>query len=157
MTLIATPLTSVEFEEWRVHQTREYARDKVASGAWSEHDALTRAEADNDTLLPDKEATVGQSVCRLELAATREPIGWIWVGRATEGPPNLAWLYDIELLPAHRGQGHGRAAMALAEAEARQLGCNRLGLHVFAQNTVARRLYESCGYTITDYCYAKSI
>ncbi len=77
-------------------------------------------------------------------------IAWIWVALATEGPPDLAWLFDIEILPEYRGQGHGRSVMRLAETEAKALGCSRLGLHVFATNKVAHLLYESCGYQVTD-------
>lgn len=157
MQLVATPLTAEQFTDWQAHHTREYARDKVASGAWNEDDALARAEADNATLLPNGLETTGHHIRRVEAAETHELIGWIWVGLPAEGPGELAWLYDIEIVPAHRGQGHGRAVMALAENEARQLGCTRLGLHVFAANAVARQLYESCGFEVTDYCYAKTL
>jgi ribosomal protein S18 acetylase RimI-like enzyme len=157
MPLVAQCLVPTEYEKWRDHQIREYARDKVANGAWSEAEALTRATADHESLLPDGLATLGHHIRRIVNSDTMDLIGYFWVGRASEGPPGLAWLYDIEIEPAHRGQGHGRAAMTLVESAARELGCHRLGLHVFATNTTARRLYESCGYTITNYNYAKDL
>lgn len=157
MPLVTTHLTPAQFDEWRAHQTREYARDKVANGSWSEPEALTRAETDTHTQLPQGNETPGHHIRRIEDQTTGELIGHIWVGRATEGAPGLAWLYDIEIVPTHRGQGHGRVAMTFAETEAKLLNCTRLGLHVFAQNSAARRLYESAGYKITDYCYTKSI
>ena len=156
MSLIAKPLPEPEYAAWRDHQIRAYARDKVSSGAWSEQEALTRATTDQDSLLPKGLQTHGHMICRIENESSAL-IGWFWVGLATENPPGLAWLYDIEIVPQFRGQGHGRAAMVLAESTARQLGCHRLGLHVFAHNPVARRLYESCGFTVTDYSYTKSI
>jgi RimJ/RimL family protein N-acetyltransferase len=154
--LIATPLPEPEYATWRDHQIQEYARDKVSNGAWSEPESLTRATADQDSLLPEGLQTPGHTICRIkDESATL--IGWFWVGLATETPPGFAWLYDIEIVPQFRGQGHGQAAMTLVESAARQLGCHRLGLHVFAHNPVARRLYESCGFAVTDYSYAKSI
>lgn len=156
MTLIATPLPESEYAAWRDHQIREYARDKVTNGTWNEQESLTRATADQDALLPEGLQTPGHLVFRVEDNSSTL-IGWFWVGLSTEGPPGLAWLFDIEIIPQFRGQGHGRGTMALAESAARQLGCHRLGLHVFAHNPVARHLYESCGYKVTDYSYAKSI
>jgi len=56
------------------------------------------------------------------------------------------WLYDIEVDERRRGQGLGRAALLLAEDVVRGGGGRELGLNVFANNTVARRLYDSLGY-----------
>ncbi|GAB5562690.1 MAG: GNAT family N-acetyltransferase [Synoicihabitans sp.] len=155
MRLMCIVPSSDQFEAWRVHQIRAYAREKVANGSWSELEAPARAEADNQALLPAGFETVGHHIRRIENSDTNELVAWIWVGLATSGPPDLAWLYDIEIVPEHRGQGHGKAVMHLAEQEARNLGCTRLGLHVFAANQVARQLYASSGYEVTDLCMEK--
>lgn len=47
--------------------------------------------------------------------------------------------------------------MLLAEDTTRACGADRLGLHVFASNTPALRLYESLGYTTTRYNLAKAL
>ena len=39
--------------------------------------------------------------------------------------------------------------MELAEAEARAEGATEIGLNVFGHNHVARKLYDSMGYTAT--------
>ena len=157
MRLIAIEPSPDEFSAWQTYQAREYSREKVASGAWSEASALARAEAENTTLLPNGFATTGHHIRRIENKDTQELIGWIWVSLATDGPPGLAWLYDIEIVPEHRGQGHGREFMRLAEIEAKRLGCTRLGLHVFATNKVAHHLYQSCGYEVTDISMVKDL
>ena len=61
----------------------------------------------------------------------------------------MAWVYNIEVDPAFRGRGYGRAAMILAEEEARSRGMTSLGLNVHGQNTVARSMYDSLGYGVT--------
>ena len=155
MRLTAVPPHPDEFAAWNAHQIREYAREKVANGSWSEREAPARAKAENKTLLPQGFATNGHHIRRIEDQDTGNLIAWIWVALATEGPPDLAWLFDIETLPEHRGQGLGRSVMQLAEAEA--LGCTRLGLHVFATNKVAHHLYESCGYQVTDLSMVKAL
>ena len=56
------------------------------------------------------------------------------------------FIYDIYVDPAWRGRGLGRAAMLLADEEARVRGIRRVELNVFGGNAVARRLYLSLGY-----------
>jgi ribosomal protein S18 acetylase RimI-like enzyme len=62
----------------------------------------------------------------------------------------MGWVYDIGIEAAFRGLGYGRAAMRLAEDEARLRGMTSLGLSVHGQNIVARCLYESIGYPVTE-------
>lgn len=53
----------------------------------------------------------------------------------------------ISLLPAARGQGIGRAAMAALEAAARdELGLRKLLLQVRSDNTPALKLYDAVGW-----------
>jgi ribosomal protein S18 acetylase RimI-like enzyme len=78
-----------------------------------------------------------------------EVVGWIWVGPFAEGS-DAWWVWDVEIDEHHRGAGHGRAAMQLAEQEAARHGAATLGLNVFGYNEVARRLYESLGYETTS-------
>ena len=76
-------------------------------------------------------------------------VGWLWLGlSAPDGDPLMAWVYDVEIDPAYRGRGYGRAAMLLAEAEARSAGMTSIGLNVHGQNAVARSLYDSLGYAV---------
>lgn len=61
----------------------------------------------------------------------------------------MAWVFYVEVDEARRGSGLGRAAMVLAEEDARAHGATELGLNVFGPNTVARHLYESLGFEPT--------
>ena len=56
-----------------------------------------------------------------------------------------------------RGRGYGRAAMLLAEDEARRRGLRRIDLNVFAGNAVARSLYGSLGYQERSVYMSKSL
>jgi len=42
----------------------------------------------------------GHHIRRIEDQTSSELVGQGWVGRATEGALGLAWLYDIEIVPA---------------------------------------------------------
>jgi ribosomal protein S18 acetylase RimI-like enzyme len=59
-------------------------------------------------------------------------------------------VYDISIDPDQQGRGYGRAAMRLAEDEARARGMDRIELNVFGGNEVARGLYRSMGYVETS-------
>jgi len=50
--------------------------------------------------------------------------------------------------PGRQGRGLGRALMEEAMREARRRGARKLSLRVLASNVAARRLYESCGFTV---------
>lgn len=63
----------------------------------------------------------------------------------------------MEVAEEYRGRGHGRALMQQAEHITLAAGARSLGLHVFAANTPALRLYESLGYRATQYNLAKNL
>jgi ribosomal protein S18 acetylase RimI-like enzyme len=50
---------------------------------------------------------------------------------------------------SHRGRGIGGRLLALAEAQARELGLGKMSLIVIEKNTGAKRLYERNGYAMT--------
>lgn len=82
----------------------------------------------------------------------------MWVALREQEPGGTAgFVFDVEVREEHRGRGHGRALMLLAEDITRAWRVDRLGLHVFASNTPALRLYESLGYTTTRYNLAKAL
>jgi ribosomal protein S18 acetylase RimI-like enzyme len=142
------PMTRSEFEEWLPHQMAGYAEMIAASGAMTAAAAREKAERDTKRFFGGGFATPGQFVFRI--VAGEVAVGWLWL--AVPGPdpdPLMAWVFEIEIEAAFRGRGYGRAAMRLAEEEARSRGMTSLGLNVHGQNTVARSLYESLGYETT--------
>ncbi|MFF4898996.1 GNAT family N-acetyltransferase [Streptomyces sp. NPDC001068] len=141
------PMTAAEFGPWREAHQEDYAR------SWTERgmpEAAARAKALRDAAaaLPDGPATPGMELGVLEHEGTA--VGTLWTG-VREGE---AFVYKVESDPAHRGRGHGRTLMLLAEARAIAAGRRAILLNVFAGNTPAERLYESLGYrTITRHLY----
>jgi GNAT superfamily N-acetyltransferase len=55
------------------------------------------------------------------------------------------WVGGFGVVPEQRGRGLGREIMSALLDEARACRLRRLSLEVLAQNTAARRLYESAG------------
>lgn len=153
--LHARSMTDAEFALWWESGLRGYARSWAERGLSSD-EALAKAEADRTDALPDGLATAG---ARLEvLISEGETVGHLYLGRRAISPDESgAFVYDVEVTEERRGQGHGRALMLLAEQGARADGTRRIGLHVFAGNTPALRLYESLGYQVDQVNSAKPL
>jgi ribosomal protein S18 acetylase RimI-like enzyme len=58
----------------------------------------------------------------------------------------VAYISDLIVVTAYRGQGWGRTLLQRAEDYARAQGATMLSIGVLAKNTGARRLYEDFGF-----------
>jgi GNAT superfamily N-acetyltransferase len=63
---------------------------------------------------------------------------------------DLVYIEALAVAELHRGKGIGTRLLADAEQWAREHGRSRLALHVLANNTGARRLYERIGFRLWD-------
>ncbi|MFC5637539.1 GNAT family N-acetyltransferase [Streptomyces bullii] len=146
----ARPMTEDEFGPWLAKGKEDYARAWIERGV-PEAEARAKSEKDHATLLPDGHGTPGMLLSVLEHEGT--PVGTLWLAVRDED----AFVFDVETDAAHRGRGHGRTLMLLAEAQAIAAGQRTIGLNVFAGNTPAERLYESLGYETTQYALYKQL
>lgn len=74
--------------------------------------------------------------------------GYVWFG-VSERPfsgVQVGWIYDIMVLPTHRGKGVGEALLRHAVRVIRERGFIETGLMVNSKNRVARSLYEKLGF-----------
>ena len=128
-------------------QFEGYVQERVAAG---ERPDAARKIADEQmrTLFPDGRPAPGHLLYRV-LDDDGAPHGSLWMGPRRPDEAESFWVWNVEIDEAHRGRGLGRAAMLLAEAEARAHGASELGLNVFGANSVARQLYQSIGYETT--------
>ncbi|MER5529143.1 GNAT family N-acetyltransferase [Streptomyces sp. NPDC002677] len=144
------PMTPAEFGPWREAHQEGYARSWIERGV-PEAEARAKALRDTTTFLPDGLATAGMAVRVLEHEGT--PVGTLWTGTRED----RAFVYKVEVDARHRGRGHGRTLMLLAEAQGVADGRPAIVLNVFAGNTPAERLYESLGYETTVYYLYKNL
>ncbi|GAA4795143.1 MULTISPECIES: GNAT family N-acetyltransferase [Streptomyces] len=151
----ARPLDPAGYDRWREAAVGSFARTLAAQG-FPESAALAHSERAHAGLLPEGLATPGTRI--LYLYASGERVGRIWVAeRDTGRGEREAFVFDVEVAEPHRGRGHGRTLMLLAERTAREAGLDRVGLNVFEGNTPALRLYESLGYRTTHRNLAKRL
>jgi GNAT superfamily N-acetyltransferase len=137
-----------EFERWLPTMRDDYAEDMIVNGGLSEERARDKAVNDVERLFPGGRPAPDQSVFVIE--ADGERVGDLWVAERQEDVHRGAlWIFDVTIDELHRGRGYGKAAMLLAEDEARRRGLRRVALNVFGGNDVARNLYRSLGYKET--------
>ncbi|MFJ3787475.1 GNAT family N-acetyltransferase [Kitasatospora sp. NPDC090091] len=147
-----------DFPGWLAEAKQGYLRDLCASGL-SEQQARAKSDADHVHLLPQGADTPGVALRRL-FGDGPDPLGALWLALRVRDLPDgspLAWVMVVEVAEAHRGHGHGRTLMLLAERECLAAGVRDLGLNVFTGNEVAIRLYDSLGYRITNRVYGKPL
>ncbi|MPY60514.1 GNAT family N-acetyltransferase [Streptomyces spongiae] len=146
----ARPVTEPEYGPWLAHKRDEFARDLIEKGMPAA-EAYARTDAGHAKYLPDGPATENTLISVLEHEGTR--VGDLWLGLW----PETAYVLDVEVDEEHRGRGHGRALMLLAERQALVAGKDRVTLNVFAGNSPAERLYESLGYRTTAHHLYKEL
>jgi ribosomal protein S18 acetylase RimI-like enzyme len=149
------PMRDEEFADWLPRMRDDYGQAMIDEAGIPPEGAREKAAADIEQLFPDRRPSDEQLVFVIE--ADGEPVGELWLAdRDVLGQRSL-FIYDVHVAEPQRGRGLGKAAMLLAEDEARRRGIDRLALSVFGRNTVARRLYQSLGYEENAIAMSKSL
>lgn len=146
----ARPMTDSEFRPWFEADRETYVRLLTDYGVPAAQ-AHAKAVRENERLLPEGRSTRNMLFSVLEHRDLR--VGTLWLMIQDE----RAYVLDVAVEEAHRGKGHGRSLMLLAERQAREAGRTRVGLNVFAGNTPAEGLYASLGYRTTVHHLAKKL
>ena len=127
-----------------------YARDNVESGRWPEDGALARSQKSFDSSLPQGLHTPDNYLFEIKAEENGQTVGFIWFAVVENNGLRSAFVYDIEIRPEFRRQGHAEAAFKLLETCVKELGLSSIGLHVFAYNSGAQALYDKLGYDVTS-------
>jgi ribosomal protein S18 acetylase RimI-like enzyme len=143
------PITETEYAAWVAEAVPAYAADKVASGAWVEQLALEMSRKEFESLLPQGRDTADNYLYSI-LDGAGKPVGTLWFAAQDRGDSRIAYVYDVEVLPGHRRQGHARRAFEALEGEVSRLGLAGIALHVFGHNHAAQALYAALGYEPTN-------
>lgn len=146
MTARLRALRDEELPAYRESAEHGYANSIEEHGGMPRALAEEKARRDFELLWPDGRPTDGQAVFGVEDVETGETVGYLWVAERDNQGRKVLWIYDVEIDARFRGRGLGRAAMSLAEEQARERGLERVELNVFGGNGVARNLYRSLGY-----------
>jgi ribosomal protein S18 acetylase RimI-like enzyme len=155
MSVQLRPMGDDEFVAWLPQMRDGYAQAMIDDAGVSPEGAKEKAAADIGQLFPGGDPSPDQLVYVIE--ADGEAVGELWLAEREDMRHPCLFIYDIHLAKEHRGRGYGKAAMLLAEEEARRRGLDRLALNVFGRNDVARRLYRSLGYEENAVAMSKTV
>lgn len=142
------PMTEAEFETYLEKNVPRYAAENVRAGYWSEEEALERSREAYQNLLPQGLHTENNYLFIIQVKDNGERIGVLWLKH--ESPRKHGFVFDIALDENQRGKGYGKQAMLALEEFAKGLGLETIGLHVYAHNTVAMKLYAGLSYEVTS-------
>ena len=150
------PMTAAEYAEWSEQSIADYALDKVASGQWTAEESLELSRKENHELLP-----LGLETPANHLFTIVDPdgvdVGMIWYGVKRRFGADIAFVFDVQIRPERRRQGHAMSAFLAIEEEVRRRGLSGIALHVFGHNDGARALYARLGYQPTNISMFKPI
>ena len=151
------PMPAASFPAFLEAAIAGYAEQNVASGRWPAESALELSKAEHQRLLPDGLASKDNHIFEVRDPATDAMVGTLWLGVQNRTGLPLAYVFNIEIAPEHRRQGHAARAFKALEPVVVELGLSAIGLNVFAYNTGAQALYASLGYEVTALSMRKSL
>jgi len=149
------PMSQTDYDVLMEKSIQRYAEEKVRAGTWEEEESLANAEEQFDRLLPEGLLTEHHELWNL--LNGEEAIGWVWLCYDPNHPQKEGFIYNFFLFETYRGKGFAKQAIAALEEEARSLGVQKLSLHVFAHNQIARSLYEKTGFEETGIYMSKPL
>ena len=151
------PMTQAEFDTFLEHDIRTYAQANTQAGYWDQTSALEKSRREHKRLLPDGLKTRDHFLYIIRNDERRQ-VGVVWmkIDLSSQKKPS-GIIFDLEIDPPYQHKGYATQAMHELEKIALGLGLVQLSLHVFAYNTVAHKLYEKLGYTISSFNMIKPL
>jgi ribosomal protein S18 acetylase RimI-like enzyme len=152
MSLSLRPMTEAEFTATTERWCAAYADQLGPARGLGEDEAIRVARAEYDEKFRGDDQLLFMAV-----DGAGSAVGALWLSTNPPDGADGAWVSEVEVERSQRGNGYGREIMTLAEAECRARGIHQLRLNVFGYNVVARRLYESLGYSVLFQKMAKDL
>ncbi|WP_203136391.1 GNAT family N-acetyltransferase [Microbacterium sp. JZ31] len=153
--LVLTRMTAERYAAFEARVIAEFAEDLVNEGLHTPESARAESARQQAEAMPDGVDTEDGLVFRATVDDVVVGALWLDVQRRSTGPH--VFVMELHVEPAHRRRGFGAAMMRAAEDEARRLGADSIGLHVFGSNHAARALYRGLGYREAEVLLAKDL
>ena len=146
--IIVRPISDAEYYQFRELMIEDYAQ-RMVSNYQLEIETMRKQGKDLlDRALPDGQHTDGCIFYTVLDAHTNENVGVIWC--STDRSRLRGEINHIIVKEPFRGKGFGKEMLSRIESDMKAWGMERLGLHVFADNSIAIRLYQRHGYQVAD-------
>ena len=151
------PMTETEYLAYLESDIQHYAEEQVKAGNWHPSEALEKSRREHQQLLADGLATPHQYIFSLQDEETGLKVGTIWFAVDDKKLRPSAFVYDFVIHDEFRRKGFGTQALRALENKLKELGVNKISLHVFGHNHAARALYDKVGYEVTGILMSKTL
>ena len=149
------PMGAEEFGSWLGGVTARYAAHWAERGLPRAR-AEEKARTDLRRLLPNGAATGGAVLRVLRHRGT--PVGTLWLALRPSGPERPGpWVLHLEVAAPHRGRGHGRTLLGVAERECLAAGHRTLGLTAWSGEPPTEPFYRRLGYRTRTHVLTKPL
>ncbi|KAF1677673.1 GNAT family N-acetyltransferase [Bacillus sp. SKDU12] len=149
MTLTLEDMTVEEFEAFRRMSVQNYAKQNITSGTWTKDEALEKSEQAYRNMVPEGRNSSNHYFWNI-INEQGERMGWLWMYADPLHPQKEAFIYSFGIYEAFCRKGLAQLALKTLDEKAKELGVERLALHVFAHNETAVHLYQKMGYAMTN-------
>ena len=150
------PMSPEAFQAFAAETREAYAQDHVRAGNWSSSEALSKATAQFDQLLPQGIDTPDHLFFEIHDHSGRT-IGVVWFAVVGTGEAKAGHVFDIRIRPECQRRGFGKLALRALESIAVEMGLPAIRLNVFGHNPGAEALYRSLGYVVTASSMRKAL
>jgi RimJ/RimL family protein N-acetyltransferase len=147
MPVVLKPMSEQDFEAYSKDSIERFADQLISLHGSERSQAAEQSRKTFQKSLPGGRETPNTHL--LSILKNDQLIGYLHFEVRTSESGNFAFGWDLRVFPEHRG--HGVEAMKRAKDLLQHLGCERLSLHVFAQNDRAVQLYQALGFGIDSY------
>jgi len=137
------------FSAFATEANAAYAKDHVLAGSWGANEALAKATAQFDQLLPQGIDTPDHFFYEVN-DSSGCGVGYLWFAVVGSGEARAGYVYSIRIRPDQQGKGNGKAALLALESVAAEMRLPTIRLNVFGHNPGAEALYRSLGYEVTS-------
>ena len=151
------PMNEAQYETFSEISARDQMAGHVREGRWKAEEAEANMAKLAAQFLPQGLETPNHFFFAIEEEETGGLAGGLWYTLVEEGETRQFFVLDIQINEGYRRRGYGTLAFKAMEDQARELGVGTIALHLFADNTAARAMYQKLGYTGTDTSMAKQI
>jgi ribosomal protein S18 acetylase RimI-like enzyme len=150
-------LSEKDFNDYLENAISAYAEDKTKAGNFSAEKALELSRKGHEKLLPDGVNTKNNHLFSIFDEENENKVGIIWIKLRSENGIREIWLYDFLIFEQYRRKGFGKKSLELLEEKAKELGFDKISLHVFGHNQAAISLYQKMGFQTTNINMSKII
>jgi len=151
------PMRPATYARYLAAAIASYAEDNVAAGRWSKAGASEGSETEFAELLTLGLATPDNYLYEIQDREGGPLVGFVWLAIERTPVGVTGFIYDLEIRPEYRRQGHASRALSAVEVTATAQGATSLGLHVFAFNEAAQALYRRLGFQVASLSLRKAL